>query len=285
MTVLPCRQSAELQKKIEDFVEVLKTDAHKLGDHGLSEQEFYDSGLFRGAIERLRGQFAAYMGDKREFVRHVLNFMQDRGFIADYSEVGNQNRHDYTIDLASGKKCVIELKGGGDGNNTTIFERPAYAEEFIVWSIARNTAGDPRRNAWSAIHTRLSAEIVDRQIQIDGMVIWDWACGTIARPCPKIEAAPERLSAVGPYRLTPPCLYLFPRTVPSVRTNPNPDPHRLEDIEFLKALHICFCGREDEIASVRIEVAHRGADIMRTTSIFRNGQLAQMSKATPIRRR
>jgi hypothetical protein len=39
-----------------DYAEVLKTDAHKLGAHGLSEQEFYDSGVFRGAIERIRGQ-------------------------------------------------------------------------------------------------------------------------------------------------------------------------------------------------------------------------------------
>ena len=285
MTVIPCRQSPALKKKIEDFVEVLKTQAHTLGDHGLSEQEFYDSGLFRGAIERLRGQFAATMSDKREFVRHVLNHMQDRGFIRDYSEVGNQNRHDYTVDLASGKKCVIELKGGGDGNNTTIFERPAYAEEFIVWSIARNTAGDPRRNAWSAIHTRLSAEIVDRQKQIDAVVIWDWACGTIARPCPKVADAPERMTHVGPYELTPPCLYLFPRTVPAVRTNPNPEPHQLNEIEFIKALHQCFRGRDEEVNSVRIEVAHRGADLMRTTTIWRGGAVVKASKATPIRRR
>jgi hypothetical protein len=57
MSVIPCLQNEELQKLIRDYSEVLKTEAHKLGAHGLSEQEFYNSGVFRGAIERIRGQF------------------------------------------------------------------------------------------------------------------------------------------------------------------------------------------------------------------------------------
>jgi len=47
------------------------------GYHGHGESEFHGSGLFRGAIERVRGQFSATMRDRREFVRHVLNHMQD----------------------------------------------------------------------------------------------------------------------------------------------------------------------------------------------------------------
>ncbi len=55
MSVIPCQSNRELRAKIEAFVEILKTDAHKLGDLGLSEREFYDSGLFRGSVERIRG--------------------------------------------------------------------------------------------------------------------------------------------------------------------------------------------------------------------------------------
>ena len=61
-----------------EFAETLRTEAHTLGEHDIDEQEFYASGLFRGAIERLRGQYAASMGEKRELVRHVLNHMEDR---------------------------------------------------------------------------------------------------------------------------------------------------------------------------------------------------------------
>jgi hypothetical protein len=77
MSVIPCEQNEKLQQMIVDYVEVLKTEAHKLGGHGLSEEEFYNSGLFRGAIERTRGQFSATMRGKREFARDVLNYMQD----------------------------------------------------------------------------------------------------------------------------------------------------------------------------------------------------------------
>ena len=83
MTIIPCEKNRELRARIERFAEILKVEAHTLGDHGLQEQEFYNSGLFRGAIERIRGQFSATMRDKREFVQHVLNFMQDGGYIVD----------------------------------------------------------------------------------------------------------------------------------------------------------------------------------------------------------
>ena len=192
MSVIPCERNRDLRRQIEAFSEVLKTEAHRLGDHGLSEAEFYNSGLFRGAIERLRGQFAASMRDKREFVRHVLNHMQDGGFIDDWESAGEANRHDYAVSLANGRTAIIELKGCLDGNNTTIFERPPQADEFIIWSVCTNAGADPRHNAWSGIHTRLSAEIVFRSQRVDGIVIWDMVCGTIGRPCPKLEADETR---------------------------------------------------------------------------------------------
>lgn len=64
MSVIPCEQNADLRRKIERYVEELKTEAHRIGTHGLDEHEFYNSGLFRGAIERVRGQFSATMRDK-----------------------------------------------------------------------------------------------------------------------------------------------------------------------------------------------------------------------------
>ena len=63
MSVIPCEQNLALRDKIEKYSEVLKVEAHRLGNHGLSEDEFYNSGLFRGAIERIRGQFSATMRD------------------------------------------------------------------------------------------------------------------------------------------------------------------------------------------------------------------------------
>ena len=277
-------QNEELQKLIQDYAEVLKTDAHKLGAHGLDEKEFYNSGVFRGAIERIRGQFSATMSDKREFCRHVLNYMQDQGFIQDWESAGESNRHDYVVRLKTGRVCVIELKGCLDGNNTNIFERPSNAHEFIIWSVCTNPGADPQKNAWSGIHTRLSAEIIERQQRVDGVMIWDMVCGTVGRPCPKLAGAPERATPVAHYVLPPPCIYVLPATIASPRNNPRPVAQSLEDVQLLKAFHDCFRGRDDEVNYVDFEVEHQGAETMRKTCIRRGGVVVKESKLTAIQR-
>lgn len=284
MSVIPCEQNRELREKIEEYAETLKTEAHKLGSHGLDDKEFYNSGLFRGAIERVRGQFSATMGEKRQFVKHVLNFMQDQKCIKEWDSAGDANRHDYRVELNSGKIAVIELKGCLDGNNTNIFERPPHAQEFILWSVCTNPGADPRHNAWSGIHTRLSAEIIFRNQRVDGLVIWDMVCGTIGRPCPKVAVAPDRASVVGPYTLPPPCIYVMPATIPSPRNNPHPAPQSLQEVEILSAFHACFKGREEEIAYVDFAVGYEGTDTVRTTTVRRGGEVQRASNATAIRR-
>ena len=284
MSVIPCQQNRELRQRIEEFAETLKTEAHTLGKHGLDEQEFYDSGLFRGAIERLRGQYSATMRDKREFVQYILDYMQNCRAIRDWKSTGETNRHDYSVQLNSGRTAVIELKGCLDGNNTNIFERPPHAHEFIIWSVCTNPGADPRHNAWSGIHTRLSAEIVDREQRVDGLVVWDMVCGTIGRPCPKISSDPSRRTTIGRFSLPPPCLYLFPETIPSARNNPNPSPRKLEDLQIMSAFSDCFRCRPEEIHYVTFNVAHHDAETVRTTRIVRDDTIQRESNPTPIRR-
>ena len=289
MPAIPCEQNPDLRRQIEAFAEVLKTRSHELGAHGLSEEDFYQGGLFRGAIERVRGQFSATMRQKREFVSLVLNHMQDEGFIEDWETAGEANRYDYEVTMPGGWVTAIELKGCLDGNNTNIFDRPPHAREFVMWSVCTNTGADPQHNLWSGIHTRLSAEIIDRSQQVDGLVVWDWVCGTIGRPCPKLERltpdGDERRTTVGQYKLTPPCLYLFPATIPQARNNPNPASHTLQDVRFMDALHRCFGGFDDEVNEVRIEAANQGSELVRSTTIRRGGVVVQESGPTPIRRR
>ncbi|WP_244495441.1 hypothetical protein [Aurantimonas coralicida] len=281
---IPCERNARLGKLIEEFSEVLKTESHNLGSHGLDEKDFYQGGLFRGAIERIRGQFSATMREKRDFVQRVLNHMQDTHHIQDWESAGEANRHDYVVTLNNGRKSAIELKGCLDGNNTNIFERPPHVQEFILWSVCSNQGADPRHNAWSGIHTRLGAEIVSRNQVVDGLIIWDWLCGTISRPCPKAaNGAP--LTQVGPFELPPPCIYLFPGTIPSPRNNPAPAPQGIEDVGILKAFHECFGGSDAYLHSVAFEVAYTGAELTRTTTVKRGGIVVQRNdRPTPLQR-
>lgn len=284
MSVIPCERNQELRARIESFAEILKSEAHTLGNHGLSKSEFYSSGLFRGAIERIRGQFSAAMRDKRDFVQHVLNYMQEERYIDRWASAGESNRHDYVVYLPSNRTAVIELKGCLDGNNTNIFERPANADEFIIWSICTNAGADPRHNAWSGIHTRLSAEVISREQRVDGVVIWDMVCGTIGRPCPKAPPNSPRRTDLGPFSLPPPCLYIFPATIPSPRNNPKPRPRNLSDVQLVQACSDCFRCMPEEINYVSFDVAHRGADTVRTTRIVRDSEVRRESDPTPIRR-
>lgn len=285
MSVIPCQQNEELQPKIRDYSEILKTHAHQLGDHGLDELEFYNSGLFRGAIERVRGQFSATMRDKREFVQAILTFLQDGKFIGEWNVSGSENRHDYAVTMPSGRTAVIELKGCLDGNNTNMFERSPHAHEFIILSVCTNPGADPRLNAWSGIHTRLSAEIISRLQRVDGLIIWDMVCGTLGRPCPKVAGHSDpRFTEVGHYRLPPLCIYLLPATIPSPRNNPNPPAQKLSDVEILKAFADCFKADEHDVNSVTFAVAHNGPDTVRSTTIIRDGLTQRTSNLTAIRR-
>jgi hypothetical protein len=281
---IPCQKDPELTKKIEAFSETLKTRAHELDSFGLSEADFYDSGIFEGSIQRVRGQISASMGEKKQFVSHILNHMQDKGFIKDWIEAGNANRHDYSVTLNNDNIAAIELKGCLDGNNTNISARPPHANEFVVWSVCQNKGADPRHNVWSGIHTRFSADIIAESKRVDGLIVWDWLCGTAARVCPKIMASPERINEVGPYRLPPPCIYLFPSTIPSPRNNPKPRAQTIHEVGFLKALHECFGGKDGELNQVTFDVAMNGVEVVRTTTIERDGSVRRQSRPTPIRR-
>lgn len=281
--IIPCKLDRPLRQRISELAEILKTQAHELVP-GMTEQEMYDSGLFRGAIEQLRGEFSASMGEKRDFVRHILNYMQDQGFIKDWESAGESNRYDYMVEMLDGKKSAIELKGCLDGNNTNIFERPLGADEFIIWSVCTNAGSDPRHNVWSGVHTRLSAEIITREQRVDGLIVWAPSCGSVGRPCPKV-AAGDPVTTVGPYNLPPPCIYVFPGTVPSPRNNPRPAVRSVSMVGLLSAFHDCFQGSDHFLNQVDWEVGYEGVNTVRTTTAMRDGGVTKMSRATPIRRR
>ncbi|WP_036279959.1 hypothetical protein [Methylocystis sp. ATCC 49242] len=285
MSVIPCEQDAGLRRQIERFAEVLKTQAHKLGDHGLTEKDFYASPIFRCAIQQVRGEFSATMRDKREFVQHVLNHMEDRGFIASWDRTKRGVLHDYVVNLKSGRTAIIDLNGCLDGDNTKLFERPSGADEFVIWSLCTNVGADPRRNAWSGIHTRISAEIVTRNQLVDGLVIWDMMCGTIGRSCPKLarDSDVDRRTLIGPFCAPPPCIYVFPASIPSVEA-PSVRGQQLSNVELLAAFQASFRGHDDEINYVNFDVAFHPEETMRRTTIERGGIVQHSSEMTAIRR-
>lgn len=286
MKIIPCDRNPELAKQIASFALALKTEAHKIGSHGLSERDFYNSPIFRGAIESIRGEFAATMRTKKEFVRYVLNHLEDMKLIESWDSLPATARCDYVVTLNSGRKGVIDLKGCLDGANTTIFERPPDADEFVTWSLCTNSSADPGKNAWSGIHTRLGAEMIERGQKIDGLIIWDWVCGSIGRPCPKLTLVgnmESRATTLGPFTLPPPCIYVFPKDIASARF-PDPMIASLEQSELLSAFQQGFGTSKDEIYFVDFLVEQSNNGRRRMTRIRNSAGLLHTSQMTDIKR-
>ncbi len=281
--VIFCELSQTTDQLIQSYVEALITQAPSIGNHGMSADEFWRSGLFRAAIERLRGTQAATTNEKRNFIERILDFLKTQGKIASWKFSGLRERHDYEVDIG-GYICIIEAKGCLDGNNTNIFQRPPNADEFIIWSLCQNPGSDPRHNVWSGIHTRLSAEIMHRKERVDGLIVWDMLCGTKGRICPKLATQPDRCTRVGSFDLPPPCLYLFPRTIPDVRNNPNPVCWKIDEVRFLKILYDVFKCNAQDVVAIGIEARVSGSDIERRTVWKRDSQIVVKSQWTKIKR-
>lgn len=225
------------------------------------------------------------MTEKRGFMAEILNYLQQSGLIREWAYQGAGERHDYQVTMPTNRISVVETKGCLDGNNTNIFERPPQADEFIVWSLCQNPGSDPRRNAWSGIHTRLSAEIIHRRQRVDGVVIWDMVCGTVGRPCPKLAANVARTTRISAVRsVPPPCIYLFPRSIPDPRNNPAPACWQLEDVQLLHALWGGFGGDAADVVEVRIEARIEGVQVQRRTRFIREGIEIAASKWATVRR-
>lgn len=281
--VIPCSRTPEAMARVEAYAEELLIAAPGIGSHGLLPEEFEAAGLLQSAIERLRGRRAATMDVKKAFILRVLERLQEVGRIESSAFTGSGNRHDYTARLPGGRTAIIEAKGCLDGNNTTIYQRPANADEFLIWSLCQNPGADPRHNVWSGIHTRLGAKIVAERERIEALIVWDMLCGSAARPCPKLIAG-NRGRVLHGKTLPPPCIYLFPRTVPDPRDNPEPPVWQLSELPFLLALAEEFDCPPQETVEVHIQARSKGTDVERQTTLVRAGITLHQSNWTKLRR-
>ncbi|MFT5060272.1 MAG: hypothetical protein ACI9AQ_000618 [Dinoroseobacter sp.] len=63
--VIPCKKDPQLTKRIEEFSEILKTQSHQLDPFGLSEEDFYDSGILRGQSKEFVARYRQPWARKR----------------------------------------------------------------------------------------------------------------------------------------------------------------------------------------------------------------------------
>ncbi|MDR3791832.1 MAG: hypothetical protein P4L03_00495 [Terracidiphilus sp.] len=279
--IIPCALTEEARSRIEAYAKALVAAAPSIGEHHLSERDFWRSRIFFSAVEKIRGTQSASVAKKKAFIDSALQELRTSHVIGDFAFTGAGDRHDYQVVMPDGHVCIIEAKGCLDGNNSTVYTRPPNADEFIIWSLCQNPGADPRHNVWSGIHTRLGGKIISEKEAVDALIVWDALCGS-ERPCPKVVA--KRGKDLQGRLFPPPCIYLFPRTIPDPRNNPHPAVWKLDEVRFAKSLLEHFGGDERDVAEVHIEVRMNQANVERKTTLKRQGSILAESGWTELKR-
>lgn len=288
---LPCRHSLA-EGSIERMIRLLTNLREEVPD--LIER--YDIPLdaesyavvFSTAVESIRGTHAATTQSKKRFIEAILDFMTRGGYVAEWEFIGSGGRQDYRAQLLDGTDVGIEAKGCPDGNNMTIWERPAWANEFIVWSqCPESLRHHPGKGTWSGVSIRLLPKSIAEGVVVDAMLFWDGRCGSDIRRCPKsygVEGEGLRPEATnipgqgGRDWIPPPCVYLFPRTVARAPGNPSPAPHTSETCKFAGALLAAFNVPADEqeayvhSAHVEMELRPQGRYIRPSVDVAQPGE-------------
>lgn len=199
----------------------------------------------RAAVESMRGQASANMTSKRKFIEAILDYGVKMHEFRSWNFRGTVNRYDYEVELTNNKRVGIEAKGCPDGNNITIWNRPSWAQEFVIWSLCpESMVKPPGKGVWSGIG-RLFNDLIDTKHQIvDALIFWDGRCGSPQRVCPKIQGANGLRSKTTDIPsqsgkndwLPPPCIFMLPGTVPDVRHNPRPAVQTVKNCEFAEVL-------------------------------------------------
>lgn len=259
--------------------------------------------LLRAAVESMRGTSSATGVDKRRFVEAVFQHCQRRKLIESWSFIGAGRRQDYRVALPDGTDVAIEAKGCPDGNNLNIWDRPQWADEVVVWSLCpESLAHNPGHGAWSGVSIRLLPTMAAEHKSVDAFIYWDARCGTPLRRCPKdfgvygslhAQASDLGSQAGKPEWVPPPCIYLFPRSAPTVPHNLKPPVHTIGSSKFarmlLEAFNVPAERMSDYVHTAQVEArgTEQGTEIQITTvsRCWPDGdERVNTSKWKPVRR-
>jgi hypothetical protein len=275
----PCRHAdAPSDWIIERIVRLLESDiplqAEFLGRFGLTPEE-YQTG-YRVAIERVRGRISASDKFKKSFVRKIFEAgLQNGQFSSVTLEEGSMTKV-YRVQLASGKTVGVIRKGCPDGNHTTRWEKPLWAEELYLWWLCpESRVHEPGESVWKGVARIKKKLLAEPQNRLDGVIFFDESCGTVVRPCPKRAYA----LVLGEVRLPPPCIYILPGDLNASVGRLNWNGGR--NMDFPRALLSVFGvppdSTPDYAGFVGVEVLNSGIRQVRISSNYGEGRITSVT--------
>jgi len=280
--VLPCANAEIIVDQIKPTAELLigldQTHPDVLLGAGVSPEHYHGSGVFRSAIETIRGQQAARQTAPREqFVGVVLQEMVNVGLLVSAEKTPPGVRWDFSavLDQSPRRRLAIEVKGG-EGNSLNLSNRPPGVDEFVIWShLDGSLTHKPARSA-KAVIGRVVADVIKAPKQIDAVIFRDRLCGTSARPCPKYAGDYPPL---GPA----PDVFLFPSAIPVFGQDLHPPMHTESTCSFpFRLLDLFGVSVEDRplhVHTVDIRLYHENDIPMREVIVSQAGVVQSRSKA------
>jgi len=208
-----CNHSKEALKEAEALKDLLKNLAELhpdvLREHGIRPKDYHSAGVFRHALESIRGTFIAQAQAPRErFVAETLARMKAKNLICDFNFIGDAGRVDFKVEVSKGYDVALEVKGG-EGNSWNISERPTWAKEYIAWGHLDGSLNAPRDGVHAILVTRVTRDFINYGKKFDAIVFKDQLCGTVGRPCPKYANPLQASSQIAPD------IFLLPNAIPS----------------------------------------------------------------------
>ncbi|MDZ4063949.1 MAG: hypothetical protein U1E22_04695, partial [Coriobacteriia bacterium] len=154
---LPCRHTLDVSAidRAKDLLTNLPTKAPDAITGANIDPNDWDM-VLRAAVESLRGTASATTSQKYGFLEAVLDLGVQHRVFTTWEHIGSKGRQDYKVILPNDCEVAVEAKGCPDGNNSTIWDRPSWADEFIVWFMCPESLAHPAgQGLWSGISTRL----------------------------------------------------------------------------------------------------------------------------------
>lgn len=284
MPILPCSHDpaaiAQIDPTINLFRNIDKSYPDVLRAEGIQPEDYHPKRVFRSAVEIIRGSFIASSVTQRQgMVEGVLARLRAEGRIAAFERTGRGVRHDFTVVLTDAPRVcgALEVKGG-EGISVTVTERPAWAQEFLLWChLDGSISNQPSQGVRSIIVNRLANNLFKRGKIVDAVLFKDQLCGSPLRRCPKYVDAIEN-DAIAPD------IFLMPREQPTPQ-QPSPETHTVESL-YLPGMILDSFGvraedREKHIWFVQIHLVsvtkHKKQVYQRRTRIVHMGDVMEES--------
>lgn len=206
----PCRHAgappADVVERVSQLIRSLGGEEALLTRHGITSEEFREA--LWPTIQKMRGSSSAGVGDRRQFIRGMLNHLVSSELVTRFEEpqYGDDTVYRLSVPGMTEDVAIIQ-KGCPDGAHSSIrWSVPDWAGEAYLWWVCDSMASEPGTHVHKGVGRLFQRFRDERPDQLAGVIFHNELCGGSRRLCPKMEHA----VVIDGRETPPPCVYVMP---------------------------------------------------------------------------